>query len=168
MMIKQLTLSGLIALAAFGCDPHVQADASKDAENKTPTTYPVEKTKEEWKKILPEMTYHVMFEAGTERPFKNEFNDFKGRGTFVSAATGAPLYRSADKFDSKTGWPSFTKPINDKAVIVREDLDGSGRLEVLDASSGGHLGHVFDDGPAPTGKRYCMNSAAMKFVPDEK
>jgi peptide-methionine (R)-S-oxide reductase len=114
------------------------------------------------------MTYYVMFEAGTERPFKNEFHNFKGKGTYVSAATGVPLSYLSSLLNSGTGWPSFTKPIDEKAVIVRDDPDGSGRLEVLDASSGGHLGHVFDDGPPPTGKRYCMNSAAMKFVPAAK
>ncbi len=165
-MLKHLTLSGLLLAGLIGCDTNLSAGTDKSTTQ--PTTYPVQKTKAEWKEILPAMTYRVMFESATEPPFKNEFDGFKGKGTFVSAATGAPLFSSADKYDSRSGWPSFTKPINPEAVIVREDPDGSGRLEVIDASSGGHLGHVFDDGPAPTGKRYCMNSAAMKFVPDKE
>lgn len=161
-----LVLAVLVFIGLTGCDSNVTART--DHPTSQPTTYPVQKTKAEWKQTLPAMTYRVMFESATEPPFKNEFNDFKGKGTFVSAATGAPLYHSSDKYDSGTGWPSFTKPINPDAVIVRQDPDGSGRLEVIDASSGGHLGHVFDDGPPPTGKRYCMNSAAMKFVPDKE
>jgi len=164
-MLKQSLPFVLLGSLILGCEPTVSA--SNDPATTQPTTFPVQKTKDEWKKILPEMTYHVMFEAGTERPFRNEFNDFKGKGTYVSAATGTPLFSSKDKYDSGTGWPSYAKPIDEKAVILRVEPDGSGRVEVLDASSGGHLGHVFDDGPAPTGKRYCMNSAAMKFVPEK-
>lgn len=165
-MIKPLTFLALLGIGLAGCDAHVSA--SNDAPGTQPSTQPVKKTKAEWKKELPKYTYYIMFEAGTEPPFRNEYHDNKKPGTYVSAATGVPLFSSEDKYDSGTGWPSFTKPINDGAVIVRDDPDGSGRLEVLDASSGGHLGHVFDDGPAPTGKRYCMNSAAMKFIPAEK
>jgi peptide-methionine (R)-S-oxide reductase len=163
--IKLSVLSSL-GLAIVGCGHG--AGASEPVPATQATTQPVQKTKAQWKQILPAKTFYVMFEAGTERPFANEYHDFKGVGTYVSAATGAPLFRSEDKYDSRTGWPSFTRPIDERAVIVRDDPDGSGRLEVLDASSGGHLGHVFDDGPAPTGKRYCMNSAAMRFVPSEQ
>ena len=111
-----------------------------------------------------------MFEDGTERPFQNPFHDSKKKGTYVSAANGAPLFRSEDKFDSGTGWPSFTKPINPQAITLidgSKDHLGWGRIEVREPISNTHLGHVFDDGPAPTGKRYCMNSAALLFVPDE-
>jgi peptide-methionine (R)-S-oxide reductase len=165
-MLKQLSILALLGVGIAGCD--TRTTVASDAPATQPTTYPVQKSKEEWKKELPKYTYYIMFEAGTEPPFRNEYHDNKKPGTYVSAATGVPLFSSEDKYDSRTGWPSFTKPIKEDAVIVREDPDGSGRLEVLDASSGGHLGHVFDDGPAPTGKRYCMNSAAMKFIPAEK
>ena len=133
-----------------------------------PATNPSGMTVAEMKQKLSADAYKVLCEGATEPPFRNKFYNFKGKGTYVSAATGKPLFRSDDKFDSGTGWPSFTKPIQDGAVIVREDPDGSGRLEVIDASSGGHLGHVFDDGPTDKGGlRYCMNSAAMEFVPDD-
>jgi peptide-methionine (R)-S-oxide reductase len=128
----------------------------------------VEKTQAQWKAELPPETFHVMFEAGTERPFANAYYNNHEKGTYVSAATGATLFNADDKFESGTGWPSFTKPVDPSAVILRPDPDGSGRAEVLDASSGGHLGHLFKDGPQPLGDRYCMNSAAMKFVPAEK
>jgi methionine-R-sulfoxide reductase len=165
------------AVSSMGCDgtstpptPSVlSATAAIGGSAATPTTRPSAEQLAEYKTRLSPEAYHVLFEAGTEAPFRNEYNDNKRAGTYVSAITGKPLFSSADKFDSGTGWPSFTRPIDASAVIVREEGEGSGRFEVLDASSGGHLGHVFDDGPADKGgKRYCMNSVAMKFVPAEK
>ncbi|MEW5301855.1 MAG: hypothetical protein WDW38_008484 [Sanguina aurantia] len=121
---------------------------------------------------LSDFQKHVTLDHGTERPFTgkttNGFShDNKGRGTYVSAIGGLPLFSSDAKFDSGTGWPSFFAPIDPAHVI--EKADGSGfmqRVEVLDARSGAHLGHVFNDGPRPTGKRYCMNAAALKFIPE--
>ena len=111
--------------------------------------------------------YRVLREEGTERAFTGPLNDNKRAGTYYSAATGQPLFRSEDKYDSGTGWPSFTKPIAPDAVAYV--WDGGlfyRRIEVVDSLSGSHLGHVFEDGPAPTGQRYCMTSAALIFVPD--
>lgn len=126
-------------------------------------------TPAEWKGLLPPDVYRVMVEAGTERPGTSELLTEKREGVFVSAAVpGHLLFRSADKFESGTGWPSFTQPISPEAVILRPDPHSFGAVEVLDASTGLHLGHVFDDGPAPTGKRYCMNGVALKFVPATK
>ena len=142
--------------------PTARTPSGKVREIPTPTAQQLA----DYKQRLGDHAYHILFEAGTERAFRNEFHDNKKPGTYVSAVTGAPLFSSEDKYDSGTGWPSFVKPISDDAVLLREELDGSGRIEVIDASSGGHLGHVFDDGPADRGgMRYCMNSAAMKFVP---
>ena len=130
-------------------------------------TFPVTKTDAEWQKQLSGLAYDVLRHEGTERPFTGPLNDEHRKGTFYSAATGQPLFRSEDKFDSGTGWPSFTRPIDQSAVVLRLDTSlGMERVEVEDSSSGSHLGHVFDDGPAPTGLRYCMNSASMLFVAD--
>jgi peptide-methionine (R)-S-oxide reductase len=125
------------------------------------------KTDAQWKKILTPMQYYILRESGTEAPFTGSLDHETRKGTYYSAATHQPLFRSEQKFDSGTGWPSFWAPISPDAVVLRWDysLPGEPRIEVLDRS-GGHLGHVFDDGPPPTGKRYCMNSAAMIFVAD--
>lgn len=151
----------VFSLAACGQNNHT---SSKKDEQKA-LVFPVQKTESEWKKILSPVAYEIMVNKGTEPPFKNEFYNNHEKGIYVSAATGEPLFSSEDKFDSGTGWPSFTKPINDKAVIwVKDNSHGMVRDEVVEAKTGLHLGHVFDDGPAPTGLRYCINSAALKFI----
>lgn len=121
-------------------------------------------TEEEWKKKLTPEEYHILREKGTERPFSGKYVDNKKKGKYVCAACGNELFDSDDKFDSGTGWPSFTKTSDKGSVDENEDLAyGMVRTEVLCSKCGGHLGHVFDDGPKPTGKRYCMNSASLKF-----
>ena len=126
----------------------------------------VVKTDEEGQKELTPAQYQVLREAGTERAFTGEYWDCHDDGVYRCAACGAELFRSDTKFESGTGWPSFTEPIVADAVELRRDsTHGMVRTEVVCRRCGGHLGHVFDDGPPPTGQRWCMNGAALKFVP---
>ncbi|MCF7928965.1 MAG: peptide-methionine (R)-S-oxide reductase MsrB [Spirochaetales bacterium] len=153
-----------------GQDPEeaLQADRLLDeqyfvSEN---AEFEIELSEEEWKQRLSPSQYRILREQGTEPAFSGEYDKFYQEGTYYSAATGQPLFRSEDKFDSGSGWPSFTRPVDPGTVAYRRDSSHSmRRVEVIDSLSGSHLGHVFRDGPEPTGLRYCINSAALIFVP---
>ena len=135
---------------------HARIDMSKTSDD-------------ELKQKLTPQQYFVTRQDGTEPPFRNAYWDNHAKGIYVDVISGVPLFSSNDKFESGTGWPSFTKPI--EASVVTEKVDrslGMERIEVRGAKSDAHLGHVFDDGPRPTGLRYCMNSAALRFIPVEK
>ncbi len=153
-----LFAAALAVIAAASAQEVATQPAPKPMSDK------VEKTDAEWKKLLTPEQYRVLRQKGTERPFVNEFKDVHGHGVFKCVACDKELYSSDAKFDSGTGWPSFYQPISKDAIDTKEDKSFfSTRTEVLCERCGGHLGHVFDDGPKPTGLRYCMNGVAMKF-----
>ena len=130
-------------------------------------SFPVTLSDEEWRERLDDFQFNVLREKGTERAFSGPLNKNKEAGTYYSAATGEPLFSSEAKFDSGTGWPSFFQPLKPDAVRYHVDKSyGMVRVEVVDSLSGSHLGHVFTDGPEPTGLRYCLNSASLVFVPE--
>ena len=175
-MNRRYFLSSSLALGtlvAFSKWPLVVASLLDDKTRKGNSIYSlnaqgvkkVTKTNEEWKRILNPDQYKVTREKGTEAPYSSPLNEIHEQGIFECVACGLPLFSSAEKFDSGTGWPSFWQPIAPENV--REEIDNSlwtTRTEVLCARCDSHLGHVFEDGPRPTGLRYCMNGVALKFV----
>jgi len=156
-----LTASLLSTCSAQDEATHVEAPAVLD------TTAQVNKSEEEWREALPHMACFVLREKGTERAFSGDYWDHHEKGQYCCAGCGQALFDSDHKFESGTGWPSFFQPAEGTAVLEKEDDSwGMRRVEVTCAACGGHLGHVFEDGPKPTGLRYCINSAALKFTSD--
>ena len=155
----------LHGLTAFSGGMLVLRGAVFGSEVHAATPYEVTHADAEWRKLLTPQQYKILRQAGTERPFSSPLDHEKRAGTYVCAACRLPLFSSQTKFDSGTGWPSFWKPL-DKALEKSTDTTlGMTRDEVRCRRCGGHLGHVFDDGPPPTGLRYCMNGDAMIFIP---
>jgi peptide-methionine (R)-S-oxide reductase len=149
-------LAGAGALGAF---------TATGAPSGPAKTFQVNHTDEEWRHLLTPQQYDVLRTAGTETPYSSPLNDEHRSGTFTCAGCGQDLFASATKFDSGTGWPSFYQVLNNAVLEQQDNSMGMARTEVLCSRCGGHLGHVFNDGPQPTGLRYCMNGVAMGFRP---
>lgn len=156
--MKNLLLLSMSLFLAWGCN------AQTKTEKKDMTEYKVQKSDEEWRKELSPEQYYILREKGTERPGTGEYNLHFEDGVYKCAACNAPLFESDSKFESHCGWPSFDKAISENSVVEKKDYSfGMVRTEILCGTCGGHLGHVFDDGPTETGMRYCINSAALGF-----
>ena len=163
-MNRRRCLKILAGLAAWGFSESLGLDSAGALE--PGETFPINKTDAEWRAILTPEQYRVLRQEWTEPPFKNKYYDHKEKGLYHCAGCDQPLFSSKTKFDSKTGWPSFWQPMFSDAVGTKVDHKlPEPRTEVHCARCGGHLGHLFDDGPAPTFLRYCINSAALIFKP---
>lgn len=173
-MKKFISTSSFLLL--FGMASCQTPDSNKKADEitKNPKTQAMEnsytKTDAEWKKILTPEQYEVLREKGTERPGTGEYNNFSEKGIYVCGGCGTELFTSEQKFDSHCGWPSFDNNIagGDRVKQIKDLSYGMVRTEIVCAKCGGHLGHIFDDGPTATGQRYCVNSLSLKFIPAKK
>lgn len=161
--VKVLTM---LAVVLFACSSNSQDKPKEKGMNESKKVF---KTEDEWKKILTPEQYHVLREKGTDYPFAGKYYLHKEKGMYLCAGCGAELFSSDMKFDSDCGWPSFDREIaGGKIKQIKDTSHGMVRIEIICANCGSHLGHIFDDGPTLTGKRYCVNSTSIDFKKEEK
>ncbi|KIH78187.1 hypothetical protein GFER_01805 [Geoalkalibacter ferrihydriticus DSM 17813] len=169
MLILGWAMLGLLIVDAKAVAAMGRINVYSVAKEQYVMTEKVEKTREEWQEKLTPEQFRILRKKGTERAFSGQYWDNHARGFYRCAGCGLDLFSSEEKYDSGTGWPSFSAPVAEENVRTEEDRSlFMRRTEVLCARCGGHLGHVFDDGPTPTGQRYCINSAALEFTGEEK
>jgi peptide-methionine (R)-S-oxide reductase len=160
---RRHVLVGAALLGVLAGCGSLRPTAAADTPRQSAGNFEVTHTDQEWHRLLSSQQYDVLRDAGTETPFSSPLDDEHRAGVFACAGCALDLFSSSTKFDSGTGWPSFWKPLDNAVIEHDDDSLGMTRTEVLCRRCGGHLGHVFDDGPKPTGLRYCMNGVAMKF-----
>lgn len=169
-MIMKSRYIGLVMLISLSLSACAQKTSDKNLNKSTTMdTFEIKKSDDEWRKQLSPVQFGILREKATERPFTGEYDKFYEEGTYFCAACGAELFTSKTKFNAGCGWPSFYEPAVNKNIVEKKDVSlGMTRIEVMCAKCGGHLGHVFNDGPKPTGLRYCINSGALRFEAKKK
>ena len=163
-MKNVILFAWFLLVSLSGCAQNAETKIQGNTSNDGKMTYEIEKTDEEWKKTLSADQYYVLRQQGTEPAFTGKYHNHKAKGTYICAACGNELFSSETKFRSGTGWPSFYQPVSERNVGTEVDRSyGMVRTEVHCGRCGGHLGHIFEDGPRPTGLRYCINSVSLDF-----
>jgi len=171
IITERILILCLISLSFYACSQDAKSVAKerKKKQKEKEQKFSVQKTDAEWKKVLSPEAYYVLRKKGTEKPYENKYFEFDEKGIYKCAGCGAKLFSSNTKFACPTGWPSYWEPIESEAVVTQIDRShGMVRTEVMCAGCGGHLGHVFRDGPKPTGLRYCINSVSLEFEKSEE